>query len=81
MTSWFYFEQLRLQTLFFIAGAGSVLLLSKSSSLAFLKSKFHRLFIPLLVGMVFIIPPQHYYEHINEYSGLLDAYGRAAVLI
>lgn len=69
-----YFEQLRLQTLFFIAGAGSLLLLQRASAKTFLLSKFHRLFIPFLVGMLFIIPPQTYYEHINQYDSLLAAY-------
>ncbi|MGI2178460.1 acyltransferase family protein [Shewanella frigidimarina] len=71
-----YFEQLRLQTLFFIAGAASFLLLQKMPVRQFLSSKFHRLFIPLLVGMILIVPPQNYYENITEYSSLASAYGQ-----
>ncbi len=67
-----FFEQLRLQTLFFIAGAGSLLLLKKSSTTTFLRNKFHRLFVPLIVGMMFIIPPQHYYENLNH-NGLTES--------
>ena len=69
-----YFEQLRLQTLFFIAGAGSLLLLRKSSVKAFLISKFHRLLVPFVVGMVFIIPPQTFFEEYGRYANLLIAY-------
>lgn len=69
-----YFEQLRLQSLFFIAGLGCTLLLNKMSVKAFLTNKFHRLFIPLLVGMILIIPPQEYYENITKYTSLADAY-------
>lgn len=49
-----YFEQLRLQTLFFIAGAGSFILLQRLSITGFIFSKFQRLFVPLIVGMVLI---------------------------
>ncbi|WP_133405391.1 acyltransferase family protein [Parashewanella tropica] len=69
-----YFEQLRLQTLFFVAGAGSYLLLQKVSNKSFLLSKFHRLFVPLIIAMMFIVPPQNYYENIGDYQGLVDAY-------
>ncbi|WP_086932395.1 acyltransferase family protein [Agarilytica rhodophyticola] len=69
-----YFEQLRLPTLFFIAGAGSLLLLKKTKTRTFIISKFHRLFIPLIVGMMLIVPPQNYYENVNEYTGIIDAY-------
>ena len=71
-----YFEQLRLQTLFFIAGAGSLLLLQKTSAKSFMLSKFHRLFIPLLVGMILIVPPQNYIENIADYDSFLSAYGQ-----
>ncbi|WP_418358723.1 acyltransferase family protein [Shewanella basaltis] len=71
-----YFEQLRLQTLFFIAGAGSLLLLQKLSAKSFMISKFHRLFIPLLVGMILIVPPQNYIENIADYDSFLSAYGQ-----
>lgn len=71
-----YFEQLRLPVLFFIAGAGSLILLQKTNPKSFLISKFHRLFIPLIVGMMLIVPPQSYFEHINDYDSLLQAYQR-----
>ncbi len=69
-----YFEQIRLPVLFFIAGAGSYLLLQRSSGLAFLKSKIYRLIVPFFIGMMLIVPPQTYFEHPEQYSSLLDAY-------
>ncbi|MFA0813315.1 acyltransferase family protein [Microbulbifer epialgicus] len=69
-----YFEQLRLQTLFFVAGVGSLLLLKKTNIRTFFISKFHRLFIPLIFGMILIVPPQNYFENINDYTSLVDAY-------
>lgn len=69
-----YFEQLRLQTLFFIAGAASFILLNKISAKTFLRDKFHRLFIPLIFGMIFIVPLQNYYEHIDKYESVVAGY-------
>jgi len=74
-----YFEQLRLQSLFFIAGAGSFLLLQKVRVRDFLKSKFHRLFMPLLIGMILVVPPQIYYENIEDYRNITDAYQQLAL--
>lgn len=69
-----YFEQIRLPVLFFIAGAGSYLLLQRISGLAFLKNKIYRLVVPFFIGMMFIVPPQAYFEHPEQYRSLLDAY-------
>ncbi|KPZ70085.1 Glucans biosynthesis protein C [Shewanella sp. P1-14-1] len=74
-----YFEQFRLPTLFFISGAGCVILLSKISVKQFFKDKFTRLFIPLLVGSLLIIPPQTYIENINELASFWQAYPALAL--
>ncbi len=74
-----YFEQLRLPTLFFIAGAGSVLLLRKISGMKFLGDKFLRLFVPLIVGILFIVPPQSYVESIERYASYWAAYPELAL--
>ncbi|WP_143731628.1 acyltransferase [Microbulbifer sp. GL-2] len=63
-----YFEQFRLPILFFIAGVGSVLLLCRISPAHFLRDKFLRLFIPLIVGMMIVVPPQNYIENIDKYE-------------
>jgi len=69
-----FFEQIRLQTLFFIAGAGSLILLQKTNTTEFIASKFFRLFIPFLFGMILIIPPQDFFEHITKYDSIFAAY-------
>lgn len=69
-----YFEQLRLPTLFFVAGAGSILLLQKVTIKAFIMSKFHRLFVPFIVGMLIVVPPQNYFENIHKFTSLIDGY-------
>ena len=61
-----YFEQFRLPILFFISGVGSVILLSKVSVKTFALNKITRLFIPLLVGVLLVVPPQTYIENITE---------------
>ncbi len=72
-----FFEQIRLQTLFFIAGAGSLILLQKTAISDFIASKFFRLFIPFLFAMILIIPPQDFYEHFTQYNSIFDAYQKS----
>jgi len=69
-----YFEQFRLPILFFIAGVGSVILLQQVTNSQFLKDKVKRLFIPLMVGIFFIVPPQGYIENIEAFSSYWEAY-------
>ncbi|WP_415926382.1 acyltransferase family protein [Ningiella sp. W23] len=69
-----YFEQLRLPSLFFIAGAGSFILLSKLRSVSFLKAKALRLLLPFTVGVLLVVPPQTYFENIAQYRSLISAF-------
>ena len=69
-----YFEQFRLPTLFMIAGVGAHLLLNKTRPLAFAIDKLKRLLIPLLIGILLIIPPQNYFKNPSEYESLLQAF-------
>ncbi len=69
-----YFEQLRLPALFFIAGAASLILIGKTNSKTFLTGKFHRLFVPLIFGMMLVVPLQNYYENIDQYESIFSAY-------
>ncbi|WJG10170.1 acyltransferase [Aliiglaciecola sp. LCG003] len=69
-----FFEQLRLPSLFLIAGAGSTLLLAKKSPLNFTKDKFLRLALPLFVGILFIVPPQTYIENKPDYESFFSAF-------
>jgi glucan biosynthesis protein C len=74
-----YFEQFRLPILFFISGAGSVILLSKVTVVKFIKDKFLRLFIPLLIGSLLVIPPQIYMENIVEMQSYWREYPALAL--
>lgn len=58
----------RMPLLLFISGAGTYMALGKRTPRQFAGERFRRLFIPLLFGMFVIVPPQIYYEHINEYT-------------
>jgi len=69
-----YFEQFRLPILFLISGVGSALLLSKRSTKGFLKERFVRLFIPLLIGIILVVPPQGYIENIQQFLSYWQAY-------
>jgi glucan biosynthesis protein C len=74
-----YFEQFRLPILFFISGVGSVILLSKVTVVKFIKDKFLRLFIPLLIGSLLVIPPQIYIENIVEMQSYWREYPTLAL--
>ncbi|GGG98458.1 hypothetical protein GCM10011416_15760 [Polaribacter pacificus] len=69
-----YFEQFRLPLLFMISGAGTFFAFSKRSWLQFIKERSYRLLIPLVFGVLFIVPPQTYYENITRLGSYLDIY-------
>ncbi|MFI8604212.1 acyltransferase [Cellulophaga baltica] len=73
-----FFEQFRLPLLFLISGTGTIYASSKRTWLQFLKERSTRLIIPLIFGVLFIVPPQTYYEHIATYSSYLDVYKSGA---
>lgn len=64
----------RMPLLLFISGAGTYMALSKRTPGEFRKERFKRLGIPLVFGMLVVVPPQIYYEHIKEYSGYWEFY-------
>lgn len=55
-------NQWRMSLLFFVSGMTLALIEAKYSSLQLFKTRFMRLFIPLLFGMYVIVPPQLYFE-------------------
>lgn len=61
-----FLNQWRLALLFVISGMGTYYALSKRSGAQFTKERLKRLFIPLVFGMIFIIPPQVYFERLNQ---------------
>lgn len=60
--SWLH--RFRMPLLFFISGTVSYFMLQKRSSSSFIAVRFRRLFIPLIFGMLVIVPPQVYMERL-----------------
>lgn len=69
-----YFEQFRLPLLFLISGTGTVLAFSKRTWKQFFKERTGRLLIPLFFGVLFIVPPQTYFQYINGFSSYWQIY-------
>lgn len=61
-----FLNQWRLSILFVISGMGTYYALSKRSGGQFAKERLIRLFIPLVVGMALIVPPQVYFEWLDQ---------------
>ena len=59
-----FLNQWRLPILFVISGMGTAFALSSRSIKAFIKERSTRLGLPLLFGILFIVPPQIYIERI-----------------
>ncbi len=72
-----FFEQFRLPLLFLISGTGTIFAFSKRTWVQFVKERAVRLLVPLFFGVLIIVPPQTYIEHINEYTSYFDVYKRA----
>ena len=64
----------RLTLLFFVAGAASHFLLHRTTPGAFVRRRSLRLLLPLLFGMLAIVPPQPYLE-VVEKLGYADGIG------
>lgn len=61
-----FLNQWRLPILFVISGMGTYYALGKRSLGRFVWERFLRLGIPLVVGMILIVPPQVYFERLVE---------------
>ncbi|MBS4196320.1 acyltransferase family protein [Lederbergia citri] len=59
-TSWF------MPLLFWLAGSASWYALQKRSSSQYLKERYDRLFIPLIFGVLVIVPPQGYFALLHH---------------
>ena len=66
-----FLNQWRLPLLFVISGMGTFFNISKRTGGGFAAERLVRLFIPLIVGMLFIVPPQIYFERLDkgQFSG------------
>lgn len=61
-----FLNQWRLPLLFVISGMGTYFAFSRKTSRQFAWERIKRLFIPLIVGMLFIVPPQVYIERLDK---------------
>ena len=61
-----FLNQWRLPILFVISGMGTYYALQKRTGLQFAFERIKRLLIPLIFGMLFIVPPQVYLEKLNK---------------
>jgi glucan biosynthesis protein C len=64
----------RMPLLLFISGAGTYIALGKRTLSQFRTERFKRLFVPLIFGMLVIVPPQIYYERIGQYINYWEFY-------
>jgi glucans biosynthesis protein C len=76
-----FFGQWRMPLLFLVSGATIAIVMHRKSFRQFIDDRFIRILIPLLAGMLLVIPPQIYYIWLAEgytqsytqfYSGILD---------
>ncbi|MDR2533886.1 MAG: acyltransferase family protein [Tannerellaceae bacterium] len=61
-----FLNQWRLPLLFIISGMGAYFALSKRSSGRFAVERARRLLVPLAVGIAFVVPPQLYFERLDQ---------------
>lgn len=67
------FNQWRMSLLFFVSGMTLALIESKYSAGKLMRTRFMRLFIPLLFGMFVIVPPQLFFE-LQQNFGFTGSY-------
>lgn len=58
----------RLALLFLISGVASSFMLGRTGAGAFLRRRSWRLLVPLVFGMLVIVPPQPYFEVVEKYG-------------
>jgi glucans biosynthesis protein C len=61
-----FVNQWRMSLLFLISGSASYYALLKLSQAKFFWERFKRVFIPLVFGMLVIVPPQIYFERLTQ---------------
>ncbi len=59
-----FLHVLRMPLLMLVAGAGTALSLSKRTELGFAKDRVKRLLLPVVFGMLVVVPPQIYVERV-----------------
>jgi glucans biosynthesis protein C len=63
-----FFNQWRLSLLFFISGVGISFALKSRTGWAFVRERNRRLLLPLIFGMLVVIPPQIYCERVINHQ-------------
>jgi glucans biosynthesis protein C len=58
----------RMDLLFMVSGAATCLMLQKGATWALLRARSKFLLLPLLCGIVLIVPPQSYFEVVQKYG-------------
>lgn len=62
----FWLSRVRMPLLFFISGTVTFFMLKSRTTGSFIGLRFRRLFIPLLFGMLIVVPPQVYMERLTQ---------------
>lgn len=73
----YFLSRWRMPLLFFISGVGSVFVLNQLSVRNYIWQRTKRLLVPLVFGMLVIVPPQVYFERIfkgAKYTSYFDFY-------
>ncbi|OKL41580.1 acyltransferase family protein [Pontibacter flavimaris] len=61
-----FMSQWRMSLIFLVSGVGVYFALGYRSAGAFAKDRLKRIFVPLLVGMLLVVPPQVYFERVMQ---------------
>lgn len=61
-------EPWRMSLLFMVSGAATALMLKGGASVALMRSRSRYLFLPLVCGMVLVVPPQAYFQVVQKFS-------------
>lgn len=72
----FFTSQWRIPILFVVSGIGTRFALSFRTGSEYIKERFIRLFIPLVVGIVIVVAPQVYFERVadGDFTGSFFAF-------
>lgn len=64
---WMHFlSRWRMALLFFVSGAGTWFVMKRASASEYLRRRFLRLFVPLVFGILVVVPPQIYIERLFQ---------------
>jgi len=73
----YFLSRWRMPLLFFISGVGTIFVLNQLTVAQYLWQRTKRLVVPLLFGMLVIVPPQIYFERIfkgEKYASFFEFY-------